>query len=278
MKGHRSEQAASELKIVAGNIQALQPAYLAAMFEEMKIFRVVDTLVDRFQNGLLPIGVGNAGKRLFKYWKDTPMRISEADRRKFYERVFGFPSGSEGGQPNLNFNSLWISFLSSVASFVDSNNFSGVGQAGGNLEQVRKAARDLAKNLSLHGFGIAHFMATELQKVINEVIWILSDPEIRSVYGAQNMWQVVDQVVTLELGLATNTVRYRTMATSGTTIIGWLAKSARKLNGNSPGPILNQHTRHQSPRLGRGKPKANPTDSDLVNARNQWLSVNVIPP
>jgi hypothetical protein len=47
--------------IVADNIRALEPAYFAAMLEEMKVFQVADKLVELFQSGLLPIGHRRAG-------------------------------------------------------------------------------------------------------------------------------------------------------------------------------------------------------------------------
>ena len=49
----------------------------------------------------------------------------------------------------------------------------------------------------------------------------LSDQEILSAYGARDMWQVIDQVAA-ELGGATNSACYRTLGTSGATIVGWL--------------------------------------------------------
>jgi len=55
------DEETSENEIVGDNIRALQPAYFSAMFEELKVFQVVDKLVELFQNGVLPIGRGEAG-------------------------------------------------------------------------------------------------------------------------------------------------------------------------------------------------------------------------
>ena len=49
-------------------------------------------------------------------------------------------------------------------------------------------------------------------------------------YGARDMWQVIDQVATLELGGARNSARYRTLATCGAIITTWLAKNVDKYN------------------------------------------------
>lgn len=265
-------------EIVADNIRALQPCYFASMFEEMKVFEVVDKLVELFQNGILPIGKGEAGNSLFRYWKETATRVSEAERRSFYARTLGFVGGDDGGFPNREFHELWMRFVSGVSSFIRQNNVDDLlrTRIPGSIsqQQVRKAGRDLAANVSLHGYGMAHFMATELQKQIKDVIKILSDPDIKNSYGARDMWQVIDQVAALELGGSKNSVRYRTMAASGAIILGWLAKKSRELASTSFGSILDMdEIRNPPPRPAGTKPSTDPTDFDLVNACEQWLAV-----
>ena len=274
--------ATSDQEIVANNIRALQPAYFAAMFEEMKAFQVVDKLVELFQNGLLPIGRGRAGRNLFKYWQESALRISEAERLSFYARAFGFAGGDDSGKPNREFNDLWMRFVSSVASLARQNNVDVLLQAGASPaisgQQVREAGRDVAANLSLHGVGWAYFIATELQKQINDVIKLLSESEIKSAYGARDMWQVIDEVAATELGGSRDSVRYRTMAMSGATIISWLAKNSRKLSSSAPGPILDPDASRKpaSPQTS-SKPTRKSTDSDLINACEQWLAAAGIP-
>jgi hypothetical protein len=272
------EEGTTDHEIVADNVIALQPAYFAAMFEELKVFQVVDKLVELFQNGILPIGKGNAGDSLFKYWKETATRVSEQERRSFYARTLGFVGGDDGGMPNREFNDLWMRFISAVSSFIRQNNVDDLLRTkipgAISQQQVRKAGRDLAANLSLHGYGMAYFMATDLQRQVKDVIKLLSDPDIKSAYGARDMWQVIDQVATLELGGSKNSVRYRTMAASGAIIIAWLAKKSRELSSTSFGPVLDlDEIRNPGPRPSGSKPTTNPTDFDLVNACEQWLAV-----
>src|SRR5260370_30662759 len=95
-----------------------------------------------------------------------------------------------------------------------------------NTEQVRKSGRDIAANLSLHGYGVAYFAATELQKQLNDIIALLNDEDIKRAYGSRDIWQVIDQVATLELGGARNSIRYRTIASAGAVIILWLPDHA----------------------------------------------------
>lgn len=264
--------------IVGDNIIALQPTYFSAMLEEMKFYQVIEKISDLAQSGVLPIGRGEAANRLFKYWREAALRISEPERRDFYARSLGIPGGDDGGMPNKEFNDLFLRFISAVSSFIRQNNVDDLLRTrfpgAISQQQVRKAGRDLAANLSLHGYGMAYPFAVEIQKQIKEIIAILSDDEIKAAFGAKDIWQVIDQVAVLELGGARNSVRYRTMAASGATIFAWLAKKAQELSNSGFGSILNvDEIRSATPRSNGAKATTDPNDFDLVNACEQWLAV-----
>lgn len=270
--------AESDLEIVADNIRAMQAIYFAAMLDEVKFFQVADKNVELWQAGMLPLGKGNAGDQLYAYWKKSVNRMQEVERRNLYARTFGLNGGETQVIPNRDFNDLWMRFLSAVSSFVRQFTLEDLLRSSVPVpvtqEQVRKSGMDLAANLSLHGYGIAYFAATDLQTQINDVIAILSDPEVKTAWSARDMWQVNEQVSTLYLGGAKNTVRYRTMAMSGAVIIRWLAERAHLLTGSSlssvidvnmiRSPLGNANSRH---------PMVSPTDRDLWDACNQWLAV-----
>jgi len=270
------EQGTSDFEIIKENIFALQPAYFAAMFEELKVFQVVDKLVELFQNGILPVGRGTAGNLLFAHWKNAALRVSETERRSFYARSLGIPGGDDGGSPNREFKELFMRFVSAVSSFVRQNTLDNLLRA--NIpgavtqQQIRKAGRDLATNISSHGYGMAYPMATEMQNQINEALEILKNQELRSAYGAKDPWQLIDQVSALELGGNKNSVKYRTMASAGATVFAWLANRAKLLSSSYYAPILDvsqlQNVPYQTTR-----PTKDPSDYDLVGACDQWLAV-----
>jgi hypothetical protein len=274
---------AAIVEIVEANLQAMQALYFAAMLEELKVFQVVTKLVEQFHYGMLPLSKGDAGDTLFRYWKRGDDTFTELERRNLYVRAFGFPGGDTTEIPNRECNDLWLRFVSGVSSFQRQNNIENLLRPGGagipgavSQEQVRKSGRDLAGNLSLHGYGIAYFAATELQDQIKEIKKLLSDPEIKNAYGARDMWQVVDQVATLELGGAKNSIRYRTMAHAGAVIIRWLANRAPSLASSSLAPVLNQDQIRNQKSAGT-RDMVDPTDFDLVNACEQWLAVTGTP-
>jgi hypothetical protein len=274
-----SLQDGESIEILEPNLQAMQGIYFAAMLEEMKVFQAMDKLVEQFNGGILPLGKGHAGELLYRYWKNSDELLTEIERCNFYERTLGFPGGEAQATPNREFNDLWLRFVSAVLSFqrqltgdslLRADIPSAISQ-----EQVRKAGRDLAGNLSLHGYGSASLLANEMQKQIEEILDLFRDPEIQNAYGAKDIWQVVEQVAALELGGAKNSYRYRTMAVAGTAIIRWLADRSQILASSSlqrvldPDVIKNQQS--------SAKPTTSPTDFDLVNACEQWLAATGTP-
>jgi hypothetical protein len=269
------------VEIIADNLQATQALYFSAMLEELRLYQVADKLVEVFNQGLLPLGKGTAGDLLFAYWRDSNQRFTEVERLNLYARVFGMPVGEPmaAGTPNRDFESRWLRFVSAVSSYfrqlqVDDLLRSGL-PASVSQEQVRKSGRDLAANLSLYGYGVAFFAATDLQEQIRDILELLDADDIKAAYGARDLWQVVDQVNALELpGGPRSTVRYRTMATAGSIIIRWLSQHPNELSSVAREviPRINVLKGGKSP-----KPMKNPTDRDLVDACEQWLAVTGTP-
>lgn len=125
----------------------------------------------------------------------APARLSAQDRAHIYQHVFGTPGGAGETKPNRDFQDLWVRFLASVAQFGRQGAQSPTARAL-SVESIRTAARDLATRLT---------------------------PLVESALAGRDMWQVIDQVGTLELGGAANTTRVRTLAETGGAIIEYLA-------------------------------------------------------
>jgi hypothetical protein len=265
----------AEASIVPENVRATGVFLCGAMFDELKVFEVVDKLVELFQNGMLT-RTGAAGPVLYKYWKDAATRMSDGERRNFYALTMGIPGGDGAGLVNREFNDLWLRFVSSVSSFVRQNEVERLLRApvpaAISQQQVRKAARDIAANLSAHGYGMVVPAALDLQGQMKGMMGLLSDPDIMSNYGARDMWQVVDQVATLELGGAKTSSRYRVLATCGAIITAWLANNADRISRTNRAVIDMEEVRMPPPRIDGSKATTNPSDWDLVNACELWLA------
>jgi len=273
-------EAAVDIDIVKENLHAVQAIYFSWQLEEMRMFQVVERIVDLFRQGLLPLGRGRVGDYLYRYYQKAGERMTESERRDLYFRCFGAPGGNpQAGEPNRDFNELWLRFLSAVSSFarqltVDRLLRSSMPMAV-SQEQVRKAGRDLGANLSRNGFGIAYNAAIEMQQSILDFKTVLTDPDLRNVFGARDMWQVIDLVNANYLGGPRNTHRFRTQSRNGAIIVRWLANNAERLS-DVVGPVLmvDQIVAPQQFRVDADhKPTVDPTDWDLVNACEQWLAV-----
>ena len=245
------------------SIRATELIYVASMLEHAKMFEVVDRLVQLFESGRLPIRRGLATEKITTYAKATALRMSARERRAVYRRVLGMDADGDDTS-NRDFDDLWLRFLSAVASFARA------GAGAVSQEEIRKVGRDLAANLSRHGYGMAYVEARELQGQIRDMMDIMSDREILSGYGARDLWQVVDRLASREFGAAGKSARYRSMSTSGATVMAWLATKSDELSLGSLRPVLNVDEIQR--RVTRGADvTAAPSDYDLLTAVDEWL-------
>jgi hypothetical protein len=154
--------------------------------------------------------------------------------------------------PNREFSDVWIRFLSAVSLGSREEGITVRRAVVG--QQELKSGRDLAVNLSLHGYGMAHFAAVELQKLIRTVKQMLSAPDVLAAFGVKDCWQLTERMSTLYLGGSVNSVRQRTMAQAGANIINWLADNGAALSNKSSG-----NPPHK--------------DTELVSQVESWLAV-----
>jgi hypothetical protein len=230
------------MEIVAENIRAMQAVYGAAMLEEMRVFGVADRVVEQFHTGLLPLGRGPAGERLYQYWTGRSARLTGAERRQLYRRALGLGPGADTDPTaNRKFEDLWLRFVSSVSQLARQTEVDA-------LDLARRARRDLVENLSLHGWGGISYAATRLASEVRDAVDLLSEPEIGSAYGARDMWQVVDRVSTLYLGAVPDLRRRRSRLDAARRMFQWLADSAAATEPDVSDPAL-------------------------VNALEEWLTV-----
>ena len=225
-------EATTDGEIVKENLRIAGVLYYSYQLEEMRIFQVVDRIAELFAQGLLPLGHGPAADALTQLAR-SGRPDSKSVRRNAYWRMFGVARGdtdgsvggdASPGEPNSDFLSLWIRFISAVSGHVREHRVTKLIEppAAANAP-VRKAARELAVNLSRHGWGGARMMARRLAADIDQAVDILGDRDLQRAFGARGMWQVIDRVNTEQLGGARNVVRHRTQAEAGRRIIDWLA-------------------------------------------------------
>ncbi len=253
----------------------MEAVYFAAMLEEARVFDVVDRLVAMFSRGALPLGHGPAGATLYRYWKSEHTRLTAVQRRNVYARAFGWPGADPRVLPNRKFNDLWMRFVSIAGMHSSELQVLPPAERSVGPADVLVSARLLALNLSAHGQGLAWFATQDLKLETQQVLKLLSDPEIQNAFEARDPWQVVEKVAASELGARPNVGRGHTRALTGTIIIRWLAnRRARLLRPRAANILRHDHICEGRTAASQNKkPTVYPTDYDLATACESWLEV-----
>lgn len=228
---------AADVQIVRENVLATGAIYSAYLLEEARVFQVVDRIAELFAQGLLALGRGRAAEALRRYWRNGN-RISERERRELYARVLGLPGGAAAVRPNGEFPALWLRFVDSVLAYARKNKAAGLVQPpSANNAKVRRSARDLAANASLHGTGGAGFAARRLVAQARQLFEILNDRPLQDAFGARDAWQVIERV-SRDLGGARNVARYRKQAEAARQIFDWLADHTAGVGTNDDAQVV----------------------------------------
>lgn len=236
-------------------LRATQVIWFSACVEQARLFDAVDRLVALFHAGQLPVRKGSASALLYEYWQQRDERLSADERRHLYARVFGIGGAQTGGvAPNRALPAHWLAFVEAVHRADGPGAHDLLDSPG-----VAPTARALAVNVTRHGAGTAR-AAASLHEHLQQALALLSDPDVRTAYGARDSWQLVDRIATRYLGASRPVGRYRVLANAGSTILGWLARNAGRMNASS----------HAAPDL-----RPYPTDAELRSAIEVWLSVTV---
>jgi hypothetical protein len=241
LDGFASAETSDE--IVTENVKAFAKVFRGYYMERLRLVDVVDRIVELWHNGLLPIGNDAAGRALDTYAFNAEDFMSPAARQMTYARMLGSPGGdvSKEVQPNREFEQLFMRFLGSLAEYDRQRRIGDIFGASRTAlsltaEQVRKAGRDLGANVSLYGWGGAHFSAKRIEGQLGAAIAILKQPAVQRAYGVTTPLQVIERVTQREFGAVPNIVKFRTMAESGKEILDVVARNARAWtsNGNLP--------------------------------------------
>jgi len=180
-------------------LEAAAALYSGATLEQLDPFALVDRLVELWMRGGVATGAtSSSSRRLDQYWLHRAERLGDEERRGVYAQVFG-----------ETFAERWVALVMALAQ--------SDGDAGERAAEVRGVLNDGVDESIL-------LAAPPLIGHLREALEILDDAEILNSYGARDIWQLVETLARMELGREFDVVRARTMAASGTLIIGWLAE------------------------------------------------------
>ena len=273
-----SDPAGGSDEIEPDNIRSVAVIYLAFQLEQMRLFQVVDRIVELFMAGLLPLGYDNGARMLDDFYWRAHRRLNQVERFAQYGRALGVSGGqvSQDINPNTEFGKLLLRFISSVAEFERQQSVGNLfdGRTGRALttsgEYVRKAGRDLAANVSLYGWAGTHFAAERIATHVREAMDILQLPQIKQSYGVTTLWQVIERVSAQEFGQTVNVVKHRTLADETRKILNLIADKHAVWSLTSPRDLFT---------INKSGPTGDLTYEEsrlLFRSVQYWLAVNGI--
>jgi hypothetical protein len=171
--------------------------YAASVLEELSLIELVERLNELNQNKMLSIGAGQASNLLHEFWDQGYKRMPAARRQAVYDGLFGAP------------NDAFAGLLQELQTALADD---------GDPAAVAPAAAALRENLAAHAGDDSAKAAAELRGALGEIGAVLADVELRSAYGAEDLWQLIENV-TREFGGDADVRGVRERATSGALIV-----------------------------------------------------------
>src|SRR5882672_7823980 len=218
--------------ITSERIIAVGDVYYIYQHEKIGVFRVVQKLQELFRAGTVRLSGGTGAYALYQFDRREVLRYTERDRLSAYRRIFNYgnspvPSGS---RPNTDFHKLFAHFIHQVTLFWRDKRISDVirersyDPSFGSIAIVRRAGLDLRNNLKWLSFGHLNVMRVEVMQLLEESFKILNSDDIKRLFGADNAWDVVEEVLIRYFNERLVTSPRQRMGVTGREILRWLAQ------------------------------------------------------
>jgi hypothetical protein len=211
-------------------IVAVGDLYYIYQHERIGVFRVVQKLKQLFEAGAVRLSGGEGAYRLYQFDRRDVLRYTKRDRIAAYRRVLGYGQGVGAGQsrPNTDFHMLFAHFTNQVTLFWRDKRISDVireraiDPSFGSIAVVRRAGLDLRNNLKFTSFGHLNVLRVEVMQLLDECFAILGSPDVIDLFGADNAWDVVDEVLIRYFDERLQSSPRQRMAVNGREILRWL--------------------------------------------------------
>jgi hypothetical protein len=273
-----------DAQISDSNVDAVGTIGACYYLERARLIDALDSIINDFGLGKIPIGFDAAGRALDEY-RTIPSQklLTPLERHSIYSRVLGFAGGDVPKDviPNKEFETLLNRFIASIAEYDRQRRLNGIFAAGARPlaftgELVRKAGNDLGRNSSLYGFAGTQFDARRISEMVQRALRILQIPALQRAYGVTNPYQLMERVAGSN-GYAINVVKYKTMAESVKSIMHIVAKYAKVWSSTAGRPLFNDAPAMIQLGVGQGVlPPVDINDADrdtLLNNVQYWLAV-----
>jgi hypothetical protein len=226
--------AAYDETVTSERILAVGDLYYIYQHEKLGVFRAVLKLQELFRAGTVRLSSGAGAYGLYQYDRRQVLRYTQQDRLQAYRRAFGYTGTppSPGAQPNGEFHNLFVHFMTEVAQFFRDKRVSEVirpranDPSFGSIAIVRRAGLDLRNNLKHASYGHLNVLRIEVLQLLDEAFRVLETPDIKKLFGADNAWDVIEEVMRQYLGQPQiNASQRNRMAIAGRNVLRWLSQA-----------------------------------------------------
>jgi len=218
--------------ITSERIIAVGDMYYIYQHEKIGVFRVVQKLQELFRAGTVRLSGGAGAFALYQFDRREVLRYTQRDRLAAYRRIFNYGGASvpAGSRPNTDFHKLFAHFIHQVTLFWRDKRISDVirerayDPSFGSIAIVRRAGLDLRNNLKWLSFGHLNVLRVEVMQLLEESFKILNSDDIKRLFGADNAWDVVEEVLIRYFNERLVTSPRQRMGVTGREILRWLGQ------------------------------------------------------
>lgn len=218
--------------ITSERIIAVADLYYIYQHERIGVFRVVQKLQELFRAGAVRLSAGKGAFSLYQFDRRDVLRYTLRDRLSSYRRIFGYGSApvTPGARANVDFHSMFSHFVNQITLFWRDKRISDVirerayDPSFGSIAIVRRAGLDLRNNLKWTSFGHLNVLRVEVMQLLDEAFRILNSEDVKRLFGADNAWDVVEEVLIRYFNERLVTSPRQRMGVTGREVLRWLAQ------------------------------------------------------
>jgi hypothetical protein len=218
--------------ILSERIIAVGDLYYIYQHEKIGVFRVMHKLQELFRAGAVRLSAGPGAFALYQFDRREVLRYTMRDRLAAYRRVLGYGAGSgpTGSRPNTDFHHMFAHFINQVTLYWRDKRISDVirerayDPSFGAIAIVRRAGLDMRNNLKWTSFGHLNVLRVEVMQLLDEAFRILNSEDIKRLFGADNAWDVVEEVLIRYYNERLVTSPRQRMGVAGREVLRWLAQ------------------------------------------------------
>jgi hypothetical protein len=218
--------------VTSERVIAVGDFYYIYQHERIGVFRVIQKLQELFRAGAVRLSAGPGAYALYQFDRREVLRYTRRDRMSAYRRIFGYGSAPVPAEarPNTDFHHLFTHLINQIALFWRDKRVSDVireranDPSFGSIAIVRRAGLDLRNNLKFSSYGHLNVLRVEVMQLLEEAFRILNAEDVKKLFGADNAWDVVEEVLTRYFNERLVTSPRQRMAVAGRQILRWVAE------------------------------------------------------